>query len=137
MEKEIHLVEEDKVLVHEVNINEKNKLRNETTTTELHFELLKQYAWLSSAFIGAVVVLIQLKFITFEPKIFIVLGCFGFSILNCLFGQDYIVESLTKGKSIYDISRKIQIYRHLAITGLGVGSGLLAMLIYKTQNLTS
>ena len=28
---------------------EKNKIQNETITTELHFELLKQYAWLSSA----------------------------------------------------------------------------------------
>ena len=40
---------------------EKNKIQNETITTELHFELLKQYAWLSSAIIGAVVILIQLK----------------------------------------------------------------------------
>ena len=116
---------------------EKNIIQNETLTTELHFELLKQYAWLASAFIGAVIVLIQLQFITFEPKIFIVLGCFGFSILNCLFGQDFMVESLTKGKSIYDISGKIRIVRHLAVGGLGVGSGLIIMLIYKTQNLTS
>jgi len=137
MEKEIRLVEEEDVLAQEVNIIKENRIQNQTTTTELHFELLKQYAWLSSAFIGAVVFLIQLKFIAFEPKIFIVLGCFGFSIINCLFGQDFMVESLTKGKSIYDISSKIKIYRHLALGGLGVGTGLLISLIYKIQNLTS
>ncbi len=137
MDNKVHLVEEGKVLASEVNLTEDNKIQNENTTTELHFELLKQYAWLSSAFIGAVVVLIQLKLITFEPKIFIVIGCFSFSILNCLFGQDFMVESLTKGKSIYDISSKIKVCRHLAVGALGVGSGLLAMLIYKTHNLVS
>ena len=41
-------------------VNE-NKVKNETLTTELHFELLKQYAWLSSAVIGAIIILVQLK----------------------------------------------------------------------------
>ena len=61
---------------------EKNKIQNETITTELHVELLKQYAWLSSAIIGAVVILIQLKVLTFGSKVYIPLGCFCFSILK-------------------------------------------------------
>ncbi|MFP3350025.1 hypothetical protein R0K04_01265 [Pseudoalteromonas sp. SIMBA_153] len=105
---------------------EKNKIQNETITTELHFELLKQYAWLSSAIIGAVVILIQLKVLTFGSKVYIPLGCFCFSILNSLIAQDYIVESLTKGKTIYDISKKVYILRNFSIFGLGVGVGLLA-----------
>ena len=36
-----------------------NKTKNESVTTELHFELLKQYTWLASAVIGAVIILIQ------------------------------------------------------------------------------
>lgn len=105
---------------------EKNKIQNETITTELHFELLKQYAWLSSAIIGAVVILIQLKVLTFGSKVYIPLGCFCFSIFNSLIAQDYIVESLTKGKTIYDISKKVYILRNFSIFGLGVGVGLLA-----------
>ena len=105
---------------------EKNKIQNETITTELHFELLKQYAWLSSAIIGAVVILIQLKVLTLGSKVYIPLGCFCFSILNSLIAQDYIVESLTKGKTIYDISKKVYILRNFSIFGLGVGVGLLA-----------
>lgn len=88
--------------------------------------MLKQYAWLSSAIIGAVVILIQLKVLTFDSKIYIPLGCFCFSILNSLIAQDYIVESLTKGKTIYDISKKVYILRNFSIFGLGLGEGLLA-----------
>lgn len=61
---------------------EKNKIQNETITTELHFELLKQYAWLSSAIIGAVVILIQLKVLTLGSKVYIPLGCFFFQFLT-------------------------------------------------------
>lgn len=88
--------------------------------------MLKQYAWLSSAIIGAVVILIQLKVLTLGSKVYIPLGCFCFSILNSLIAQDYIVESLTKGKTIYDISKKVYILRNFSIFGLGLGVGLLA-----------
>jgi hypothetical protein len=117
--KELKSSTEDKAIL------EENKLKNEKVLTELHFELLKQYAWFSSAIIGAVVVLIQMKIISFDSNVYIPLLCFCFSILNSLIGQDFIVESLTKGKSIYDISKKVYLLRMLSIFGLGLGVGLL------------
>ena len=117
-------VEDNKDIIEKSKSVEKNKIQNETLTTELHFELLKQYAWLSSAIIGAVVILIQLKILTFGSNIYIPLGCFCFSILNSLIAQDFIVESFTKGKTIYDISKKVYILRNLSIFGLGLGAGL-------------
>ena len=125
MGKESMLVEGHEILEKEANLAEDNKLKNETLTTELHFELLKQYAWLSSAIIGAVVFLIQLKVVSFDSSIYLPLGCFCFSILNSLIGQDFIVDSLTKGKTIYDISKKVHIFRALSMFGLGLGAGLL------------
>ena len=126
MEKEASLIVDNEVQENEVNLVEDNKVKNETMTTELYFELLKQYAWLSSAIIGAVVFLIQLKVVSFDSKIYAPLGFFCFSLINSLMGQDFIVESLTKGKTIYDISKKIQIFRWLSIIGLGIGVGMLS-----------
>ena len=110
----------------EESLVEDNKVKNETLTTELYFELLKQYAWLASAIIGAVVFLIQLKVVSFDSNIYAPLGFFCFSLINSLLGQDFIVESLTKGKTIYDISKKVHIFRWLSIIGLGIGVGMLS-----------
>jgi len=121
----VNQVEEHDNSIEKAKSVKENKIKNETLTTELQFELLKQYAWLSSAIIGAVVILVQLKILTFDSSIYIPLVCFGFSILNSLFAQDFIVESLSKGKSIYDISKTVYILRILSIFGLGLGCGLL------------
>lgn len=110
----------------EASLIQENKAKNETVTTELHFELLKQYAWFSSVVIGAVVILIQLKVVSFSADLYLPFGCFGASILISLFGQDYIVESLIDGKTIYDISKKTKIYRVLAMFTLFMGTGMLA-----------
>lgn len=123
MHKEAELVENNIVQENVASSVEANKVRNERLTTELYFELLKQYAWLSSAIIGAVVFLIQLKVFSFDSKIYAPLGFFCFSLINSLIGQDFIVESLTKGKTIYDITKKVQIFRWLSIIGLGIGVG--------------
>lgn len=111
--------------------SEENKIKKEVLTTELYFELLKQYAWLSSAIIGAVVFLIQLNVVTFDSHIYMPLGFFCFALINSLFGQDYIVESLIKGKTIYDISKKVQVFRWLSVIGLGLGIGMLSNIIFK------
>jgi hypothetical protein len=115
----------NEVAIEEEKKTQENKIKNEALTTELQFELLKQYAWFSSAIIGAVVILIQLKLVPLDSGIYFPLGCFCFSILNSLIAQDYIVESLSNGVSIYDISKKIYYLRLLSIFGLGIGSGLL------------
>lgn len=59
------IVEKKKV---EVDTLEKHKNNTETIATELHFELLKQYAWLSSAAIGAIIVLVKLNAIEVGDK---------------------------------------------------------------------
>jgi hypothetical protein len=62
--------------------------------------LLKQYTWLASAVIGAVIILIQLKAVELGEDVYISLGLLGLSIFISLIGQDHIVDSLLKGKDI-------------------------------------
>ena len=119
-------IEESVKIDTEIDLEENNKIKNETVTTELHFELLKQYAWLSSVIIGAVVILIQLKIVSFTSDLYIPFFCFGSSIFISLLGQDFIVDSLIKGKTIYCISSKIKVYRHISMFSLFVGVGMLA-----------
>lgn len=101
-----------------------SKLRNEEITTQLHFDLLKQYAWLSSAGIGAMIVLIQLKVMILGPETFISLGMLGGAVITAVFGQDYLVDSLSRGKTIYEVEGKIKFYRYpsLALFGAAMGS---------------
>lgn len=96
---------------------------NEVLTTELHFDLLKQFAWLSSAAIGAVVVMLQLNAIEANKDIFISLGLLGFSILTAIYGQDYIVDSLLKGKNIYQIAKQLNRVRFITMFCFGIGLG--------------
>ena len=125
MESKVVSIEENIKIDIEAGLVESNKLNNETVTTELHFELLKQYAWLSSVITGAVVILIQLKVVSFNSDLYMPFICFGASILISLFGQDFIVDSLLKGKTIYCVSNKIKIYRYTSMFTLFVGLGML------------
>ncbi|MEI5638366.1 MULTISPECIES: hypothetical protein [unclassified Pseudoalteromonas] len=124
-------MEESKETNNAVEHTEDNKDKNETVTTELNFELLKQYAWLSSVITGAVVILIQLKVIQFNADFYIPFICFGASILISLFGQEFIVDSLLKGKTIYCVSNKVKIYRHTSMFTLSFGVGMLAANLIK------
>jgi hypothetical protein len=103
-----------------------NKVRNEALTTELHFELLKQYAWLSSAVIGAVIILIQLNAVELGKDVYISLGLLGLSIFISLIGQDHIVDSLLKGKDIYKISKILRLIRATSMGCLGLGVGYIS-----------
>lgn len=107
----------------EVDSVNKNKVKNETLTTELHFELLKQYAWLSSAVIGAIVILVQLKAVEMGVDVYISLALFGLSIFFSLVGQDHIVDSLLKGKDIYKISKVLKLIRGVSMGCLDLGAG--------------
>ncbi|GHG01489.1 hypothetical protein [Thalassotalea marina] len=104
-------------------VTELNKAKNETVTTELHFDLLKQYAWFSSAVIGALIILIQLKVIEIGQDVYISIGLLSLSIIFSLTGQDYLVDSLLKGKSIYQMSKMLKFFRGLSMGCLGFGSG--------------
>ena len=105
---------------------DEQKMKNETLTTELHFELLKQYAWLSSATIGAIIFLAQLKAIEVGTDVYISLGFLALSILFSLKGQDHIVDSLLDGKSIYSVSKYLKIIRSASMLCLGMGVGFLS-----------
>ena len=107
----------------------KNKIKNESLTTELHFELLKQYTWLASAVIGAVVVLIQLKAVELGEDVYISLGLLGLSIFISLVGQDHIVDSLLKGKDIYKISKILKLIRVTSMLSLAVGAGYIVGIV--------
>jgi len=100
-----------------------NKVKNETLTTELHFELLKQYAWLASAVIGAIIILVQLKAVEMGSDVYISLGLLGSSIFFSLIGQDHIVDSLLKGKDIYKMAKNLKLIRGAAMGCLGLGAG--------------
>ena len=104
---------------------EHGKIKNETLATELHFELLKQYARLSSAVCGGLILLIQMNVIEAGRDVYISLSLFGLSILCSIFGQDYIVDSLLKGKSIYDIAKSLNRIRFISMFSVGVGAGYL------------
>ncbi|MBB1387727.1 hypothetical protein H5119_19795 [Pseudoalteromonas sp. SG45-5] len=101
----------------------KNRVKNETLTTELHFELLKQYAWLSSAVIGAIIILVQLKAVEMGNDVYISLGLLSLSIFFSLVGQDHMVDSLLKGKDIYKISKVLKLIRVVSMGCLGLGAG--------------
>jgi hypothetical protein len=111
---------EENIKVDSVN---ENKVKNESLTTELHFELLKQYAWLSSAVIGAIIILVQLKAVEMGGDVYITLGLLGLSIFFSLIGQDHIVDSLLKGKDIYKMSKILKLIRGASMGCLGLGAG--------------
>ncbi len=100
-----------------------NKVKNETLTTELHFELLKQYAWLSSAVIGGIIILVQLKAVEMGNDVYISLALLGLSIFFSLIGQDHIVDSLLKGKDIYKMTKILKLIRGASMACLGLGTG--------------
>ena len=108
-----------------------NKIRNEALTTELHFDLLKQYAWLSSAAIGAIVVLVQLKAVEASKELYISLGFFVASIIMSITGQDHIIDSLLKGKHIYDASKVLKVIRTISMLCFGIGVGYLSANIFE------
>ena len=100
-----------------------NEAGNKTLATELHFELLKQYSWLSSAVIGAVIILVQLKAVEMGTDTYISLGFLGLSILISVAGQDYIVDTLLKDENILKIAKKLKIARYTSLGLIGIGVG--------------
>lgn len=109
---------------------ENNKAKNETVITELHFDLLKHYAWLSSAIIGAIIILAQIGVTEMDVHVFVSLGLLGLSILISLTGQDHMVDSLLKGKSIYSIAKLMKVLRVTSLLCLGMGAGYFSANIF-------
>jgi len=103
--------------------NDNDKENNETLTTELHFELLKQYTWLSSATIGAIIVMVQLKTVEMGADVYIPLTFLGLSILFCIAGQDHIVDTLLKGKTVFQVAKTLKLIRFTSLLLLGTGIG--------------
>lgn len=101
-----------------------NEINNESLTTELHFDLFKQYAWLSSAAIGVIIVLVQMKAIELGADIYSAIAFLAFSIITSLYGNDFIVDNLLKGKGIYEINKKLKLLRLITLFCSGLGFGL-------------
>jgi len=102
-----------------------NMNRNESVLVELQFAMFRQFAWLGSTVIGAIVVLIQLKIIELQAPIYRAIFCFAFSIGTSIFGQIILISSLSRGKSIYDISTSMTIHTYLIVFLFGFGFGAL------------
>ena len=109
---------------------ENNKAKNETVITELHFELLKHYAWLSSAIVGAIIILAQTGITEMDVHVFVSLALLGLSIMISLTGQDHMVDSLLKGKSIYSIAKLMKFLRVASLLCLGMGAGYFSANIF-------
>ncbi len=101
-----------------------NELKNESLTTELQFELLKQYVWLSSAGIGAIIALIQLKLIPIDKLYILSVVCFLISIINSFLGQDQLVDALLQGKTIFSIKKRLVIVKVISFFFWGMGLGV-------------
>ncbi|MFD2167602.1 hypothetical protein ACFSJY_15230 [Thalassotalea euphylliae] len=101
-----------------------------TLTTELTFDLLKQFSWFGSACIGAVALLVQLNAIALNGFIFAALGCFGLAVLIAFMGKNTIIEALLQGKTIKDIKLTVTLHRVLSMFLIGLGAGMLGGEIY-------
>ena len=99
---------------------------NEVLAAELTFELFKQYARLSSAILGAVVVLVQLKAIEMNSDVFFPVGFLALSILLSFLGKDLVADSVLKKKTVFEISMQITCMRLAALFSMGIGNGHLA-----------
>ncbi len=107
----------------DIDLIEESRKSNVILTSELHFELLKQYAWLSSTAIGGLALLAQLNAIPIGKDLYISLAFFVISIFSALFGQEHQVDSLLKGKDVYKISKTLTLFRVTSMGSLGVGVG--------------
>lgn len=110
----------------DIDLTEENKKNSVILTSELHFELLRQYAWLSSTAIGGLVLLAQLGAIPIGKDLYISLAFFVISIFSAISGQEYQVDSLLKGKDIYKVSKTLTLLRGTSMSTLGVGIGYFA-----------
>lgn len=77
----------------------------------------------SSAVVGAIIILIQLKAVAIETDIYFALALLALSIFFSLLGQDHIVDSLLKGQDIYQTSKMLKLIRWASLGSLGLGAG--------------
>ncbi len=101
-----------------------NIRRNEASIIELHFELFKQFAWLGSATIGAIVLLIQLDVLSLNSALSKAIAAFAVSIILSIFGQVSLVSSLAAGKSINQLRSAMGLYTMLTLFVFGIGVGM-------------
>jgi hypothetical protein len=102
-----------------------NSHRQEVLTTEINFELLRQYAWFSSAVIGAVIVLMQAGVVENGAMTYIAISLISVATFASIIGQSYIAESLLKGKTVFEIANTLNRVRTIAMFFMGMGGGSL------------
>jgi hypothetical protein len=102
-----------------------------STAVELQFELLKQFAWLSSTIIGAIVVLLQLDQVTLGKHVYTALSCFAISVVISVQGQDYLVSKLAEGKVLEDLASRMKRIRITAFGLICFGVGIMVSHFWK------
>ena len=101
------------------------------TAIELQFELLKQFAWLGSAIIGGIVILLQLDQITIGKHVYAALSCFAISIVVSVQGQDYLVNKLAEGKVLEELASRMKLIRMTAFSLICFGAGIIVSYFWK------
>ena len=85
---------------------------------------------LCASLIGAIIILAQIGVTEMNVHVFVSLGLLGLSILISLTGQDHMVDSLLKGKSIYSIAKLMKVLRVTSLLCLGMGAGYFSANIF-------
>ena len=103
-----------------------NIQRNEASIIEVYFEMFKQFAWLGSATIGGIVLLVQLNVLEMNAALSKEVAAFAISILLSIFGQISLVAALASGKTVAELRTAMTLYTIfiLFVFGLGIGMAL-------------
>jgi hypothetical protein len=97
---------------------------DESVKVTLFFELFKQLAWLSSASIGAVVLILQLKQWPVTDMIIWALIALAISVLTSVLAQASMVSEMTEGKSLHQLKKMLTIMMACCLFLQGVGMGM-------------
>lgn len=97
---------------------------NNALAAELGFELFKQYSWLSSALIGGIVVMVQLKIIELGMFVYWPIGLLVLAIFNSMIAKDHIVDAIINNRSIQQIKKSLFVMRFVSMFSLGTAVGL-------------
>jgi hypothetical protein len=97
---------------------------NNALAAELGFELFKQYSWLSSALIGGIVVMVQLKIIELGMFVYWPIGLLVLAIFNSMIAKDHIVDAIINNRSIQQIRKSLVVMRFVSMFSLGTAVGL-------------
>jgi hypothetical protein len=85
--------------------------------------MFKQFAWLGSAAIGAIAILVRLEVLEVSTHLYIAFGAIAISILASIFAQINLVSLLGQGKTVYEQQLVLRIHLIISLLALGFGVG--------------